>query len=70
MSAEERVRITLTKEGRESFMEDITSELDLECIYLFNRYLLNKYYVPADIAADKADTVSTLQGDTVNEKRG
>lgn len=51
-------------------MEDITSELDLECIYLFNRYLLNKYHVPADITADKADTVSTLQGDTMNEKRG
>lgn len=45
-----RERLTLTKEVREGFTTDVTSELDLECIYLFNRYLLNKYYhLPGDM---------------------
>lgn len=61
---------TLTKEVGEGFTEDITSELDLQCIYLLNMYLGNKYHVPGDIAADEADTVAALRDDTLNEKTG
>jgi len=61
---------TLTKEVRESFTEDITSELDLQCIYLLNMYLGNKYHVSGDIAADEADTVAALRDDTLSEKTG
>ena len=68
--AEERVSDTLTKEVREGFTEDITSELHRQCIYLVNVYLGNKYHVPGDIAADGADTVAALRDDTLNEKMG
>ena len=33
-------------------------------------YLVNKYHVPGDTAADEADTAAALRDDTMDEKTG